>query len=390
MTEDYLHNVWKSKRLPFHKIKPINAQKIEVKHVGEYNENQKGPDFSCGIVEIDDLVFYGSIEIHVKSSDWYRHQHQNDSAYNNVILHVVYEYDKPIFQNGVLLPTIELKSHIHKDHFLKYRLGVLAKNEFSCGNFLSNVDPIYLESMKANAYLDRMNAKTKLLVDLSLTDSSLFYHLIASAFGTSINKQGFIELAQKINYHQLKKLSSPHQQFQLLIAESGLLHTNNKHNKIANSIWHFKGTRPFNFPDVRLKQFAQFVSSYDFDTSFIYLSAIEIKHEFYKMINDFWSHDHFHSKKISRAFSDSLIINAVVPLMWYIGNKEEDELFQNKAIELLQELPPEKNKYIDKWNKCSISAKNAFDSQSLLSLYQYYCSRKKCLTCAVGNKLLEE
>ena len=73
--------------------------------------DQKGPDFSCGIVEIDDLVFYGSIEIHVKSSDWYRHQHQNDSAYNNVILHVVYEYDKPIFQNGVLLPTIELKPY---------------------------------------------------------------------------------------------------------------------------------------------------------------------------------------------------------------------------------------------------------------------------------------
>lgn len=388
MTEDYLHKIWKSKRLPFHKIKPINANKIEVHEVGEYNENQKGPDFSFGIVKIDDLVFYGNIEIHVKSSDWYKHQHHNDVAYNNVILHVVHEYDKPIYQNGVLLPTIELKNHLDDDHFVKTKLGVFAKSEFSCGNFLSNVDPIYLESMKIRAYFDRMNAKTKLLEDLCLTDSSLFYHLIASAFGTSINRQGFIELTQKVSYHQLKRLPFPQQQFNLLIAESGLLCSYN--DQRTNSIWHFKGTRPYNFPDIRLKQFAQFVSSYDFDTSIIYLSASEIKAEFYKMVNDFWPQNHFSSKKISRRFSNLLIINAIVPLMWFFGNKEEDELFHSKAIELLQELPAEKNKYTDKWNNYNIVAKNAFDSQSHLSLYQYYCSRKKCLTCAVGSKLLEE
>lgn len=387
MTEDYLHKIWKSKRLPFHEIKPINAKKIEVQEVGGYNENQKGPDFMLGSATIDGIDFYGNIEIHIKSSDWYKHQHHLDCAYNNVILHVVYQYDKPVYQNGVLLPTIELQNHIDKDHFLKYQLGKLNKSEFPCANLLADLDVIYLESMKSTAYFERMNAKTKLLEDLYLADSALFYHLVAAAFGTSINKQGFIELTHKISYHQLKKLPSAHQQFKLLIAESGIFQNQSRH--INNSVWHFKGTRPLNFPTVRLKQFAHFASSFNFDTSIIYLSAIEIKNEFYNMVDDFWLRDG-KSKKISQSFSNLLIINAVIPLIWLIGNREQDERMIDKAIGLLEILPAEKNRYIEKWNKCNVIAKNAFDSQSLLSLYQYYCSRKKCLTCGVGNKLLED
>ena len=163
------------------------------------------------------------------------------------------------------------------------------------------------------------------------------------------------------------------------------------HNKQkTNSVWHFKGTRPANFPTIRLKQFAQFASSFNFDTSIIYLSATEIIDEFNKLVHDFWLRDYGKSKKINQSFSNSLIINAVIPLVFYIGNREQDERMSDKAIALLELLPAEKNRYIEKWNKCNVIAKNAFDSQSLLSLYQYYCSRKKCLTCGVGNKLLED
>ena len=388
MTEDYLHLLWKSKRVPFHKISPINAKEIIVKNSGEHNESQKGPDFTFGSVNIDGIDFYGNIEIHVKSSDWYRHQHQSDNAYNNVILHVVYVYDKPVYQNGVLLPTIELKSHIDKEHFLKYQLGKLNKSEFPCENLLTQIDVVHLETMKISAFTKRMEAKSRILRDLNLPNDSVFYHLIASAFGSSINKKGFIELTQKIPFQQLKQISSKQQQFQLLLAESGLLQSSSKEK--STSIWHFKGTRPGNFPDIRLKQFAQFVSKYDFDTSFIYFTPDKIQEEFYKMVDDFWKDDFKQSKKISRSFSNLILINAVVPFMWFIGCQQEDERLQGKSIELLERLSSEKNKYMNKWKKCGVTIKNAFDSQSLLSLYQYHCSRKKCLTCGVGIKLLEE
>ncbi|MEJ6583495.1 MAG: DUF2851 family protein [Crocinitomicaceae bacterium] len=386
MTEDYLHQIWKEKRLPFHEIIPINASTIEVKKVGEYNENQKGPDFQLGSVNIDGVDFYGNIEIHVKSSDWYKHNHHFDQAYNNVILHVVHEYDKPVYQDGFLIPTIELKGHIDGEHYNKYKLGTLIKNDFPCHNLLTEIDPIYLESMKVRAYSERMMIKTKLLQDANLDDKSIFYQLIATAFGTSINKQGFNELVHKIPHHQLKQIESPKQKFQLLMAEGGLIQRNRESK--STSVWHFKGTRPSNFPDIRLKQFAQFVSRYDFDTSFIYLSALEIKAEFFKMTDYFWSNEDNHVRKINKSFSNLLIINAVVPFMWYNSESIGDERLVDKAIEILESLPSEKNKHMGKWKKCLIDPKNAFDSQSLLSLYLYHCSRKKCLTCDVGYKLL--
>jgi len=386
MTEDYLHQLWKNKRIPFHELEPINASKIEVKDVGQHNENQKGPDFTFGAVKIDGIDFYGNIEIHVKSSDWYKHKHDKDGAYNNVVLHVVYEYDKPVVQNGVLLPTLELKSHLDQAHFQMTMQGLLRKNDLPCSKVLSKIDSIYLESMKMKAYYDRLNAKSNLLIEMNLPDPSVFYHLLAAAFGTSINKQAFVELARKITFFELKQLQSKKQQFQLLVAESGLIQ--NGGGGETTNLWHFKGTRPGNFPDVRLKQFAQFVSKYDFNYTYFYLNADQIKKEFYKLVDDFWSNDS-HSSKITRPFSNLLIINAVVPFMWYIGVINEDERMQSKAIELLELLPREKNKYVNMWLKCPIEIKNAFDSQSLLSLYQYYCNHKKCLTCSVGIKSLE-
>lgn len=387
MTEEYLHQLWKSKRLPFHKIQPINASVIEVKNCGQHNENQKGPDFLLGEVSIDNITFYGDIEIHVKSSDWYSHKHQFDKSYNSVVLHVVYEYDKPVYQNGVLLPTMELKSHIDQQHYQDSKLGLFSTNEFPCKRLFSEMDPVYLESMKMKAYYDRLEAKTKVLMDAQLSDVEVFYHLIATAFGTSINKQGFLDLIQRIPYPALKQLKTAQQQYQLIIAESGLIQRSN--NSVQSNVWHLKGTRPSNFPQIRLKQFAHFVSNYDFDTSFIMLEATQIRDEFYVLFNDFWQNNN-HANKLTRSFSNSLIINAVVPFMWYIGVKNEDDQIQSKAIEILETLPAEKNKYITKWQKCSVEIKNAFDSQSLLSLYQYYCIRKKCLNCGVGIKLLED
>lgn len=387
MTEDYLHLIWKSKRVPFHKIKPIHAHSIRVIEIGTFNENQKGPDFQFGHVEIDHIPFYGHIEIHVKSSDWYKHNHHLDKAYNSVVLHVVYEYDEPIIQNGIVLPTIELKNHIDFEHFLKFKMGRLHKTEFPCRNLIQNLDHIHLEEMKMKAFLERMQIKLNRLNTSQYSEKEIFYQLLASAFGTSINKQGFGELVNRVPYQELKRLKSAHQQYQLILAESGLIQSANSNN--STGIWHFKGTRPKNFPTIRIKQFAQFVSNYDFDTSFILLAAKDIKLEFHKLIKQYLINIENYTPRVSTSFTNLLLINAVVPLMWYKSELMQDEKLQSKAIELLELLPAEKNKYTTKWLQCQVKSKNAFDSQSLLSLYQYHCNLKKCLTCGVGIKLLE-
>lgn len=388
MTEVYLHHIWKDKRLPFHNLKPINAFNILVKNVGVYNENQKGPDFHLGCVQIDGVDIYGNIEIHVKSSDWYKHNHHKDEAYNNVILHVVYEYDKPVIQNGFLIPTIELKSHIDPIHYNNYVTNSLLRREFPCSSMLKEIDPIYLETMKMKTFVERMDAKVKFLLDSGLTEKSVLYHLLASAFGTSTNRQGFIELTQKVPYTELRRLESIKQKNALLLAESGLIQRADCLR--SKGIWHFKGTRPKNFPTIRIKQFAHFVSCYDFNTSFTFLDSKEIKTEFYRMIEIFWKHNHVESQKINRSFSNLIIINAIVPFLWYKSETSEEEKLKDKAIELLEGIRPETNKFITKWRMNDIDVKNSFDSQSLLSLYRYYCSSKKCLNCSVGIKLLEK
>lgn len=386
MTEEYLHQIWKDKRIQFHKLKDINASTILVKDIGIFNENQKGPDFKFGCVHINGVDYFGNIEIHIKSSDWYKHNHHNDREYNSVILHVVYEYDQPVIQNGFLIPTVELKDQIDILHYHNYALKSLMKNDFSCSKILSELDPIYLESMKMKAFVERMNNKVKLLIDANLSEKSIFYNLIATAFGTSINKQGFLDLVERVPYKQLRKLKSTRHKNQLLIAESRLIQDS---RASGFSVWHFKGTRPKNFPTIRVKQFAHFVAQYDFNTSFIFLNSKEIIIEFFKMVDRFWDKEICEVEKINKSFINLLLINAVVPLLWYKGEMTHDEKFHNKAIELLEQIPPESNKFILKWKKNSIELKNAFDSQSLLSLYRYYCSNKKCLTCNVGVKVLE-
>ncbi|MGY8926429.1 MAG: DUF2851 family protein, partial [Flavobacteriales bacterium] len=112
MTEDYLHFIWKNKRIPKFDFQLKEHQILTIIDVGEYNEHESGPDFKFGAIQFEGIKFYGHIEMHVKSSDWYKHNHHLDRAYDNVILHVVYENDKEVIQNGFKIPVIELKEII--------------------------------------------------------------------------------------------------------------------------------------------------------------------------------------------------------------------------------------------------------------------------------------
>ena len=386
MHEDYLQQLWRDKRLPFHQLKPINASTIEIIDVGLHNEAQKGPDFSLGCVKIDGVLFHGQIEVHVKSSDWYKHNHHSDNLYNGVILHVVYEYDKPVYQNNYLLPTVELKDIIDMDHYKKSIKKFIKIYDFPCAKLIHDLDPVFLEVMKNKMVTQRLDSKLSLVKELNCSDASVFYHLLANAFGTSINKHGFLELIRKVPLEELSTIKTSKERYRLIMAESGLAHMG---NETAHShLWHFKGTRPKNFPTVRVKQFAAIAAHYDFDTAFLYLSSKDLLDEFKQLIKRTEVQWHLSTPKFSIGMIEQLIINAVVPLLWYKAEQSEDDLLRDKAIDLLELLPAENNSVMAKWKRLNIIPKNSFDSQGLLGLYNYYCCRKKCLDCEVGFKLI--
>src|SRR5690554_523555 len=135
MQEEYLHYLWRMKRLDFRQLTLVNGNKsaIQVKETGWYNTDA-GPDFFNGSVLIDGLQWSGNIEMHIRSSDWYLHNHHLDKAYDNVVLHVVYEHDKEVFVNGVALPTIALKNQLDQEHLDNYQRIISNNHKIACHN----------------------------------------------------------------------------------------------------------------------------------------------------------------------------------------------------------------------------------------------------------------
>jgi hypothetical protein len=390
MKEEYLHHLWKNKQIPFHQLKLVSGEDILIYDVGQHNKFESGPDFSNGKIKIGNVTWFGNIELHLKSSDWYHHNHQLDRAYDNVILHVVYTHDQNVFINNKAIPTIELKGLIPEIE------EVLNKHEFPCSTFLDELDPIYLESMKEKAIIKRLNRR--LLNINKYGDESnpkqVLYSLLAQAFGCKINAQPFQELTNRIPIKLIKKEQCFNVKTLILnvsgIGERELLDKNWIHLKskykldtMSRHVWKHKGLRPKSFPEIRLLQFAEIVEKFDFDTSFVYLGSNELIKNLRSLLilSD-------KSIKISRAMIDLIIINCFVPFIWWYGNVKMNENIQEKSLDLLQFLNAEENHILKKWKAIGVNCINSYDSQSLLEIYNEFCTAKKCLFCEMGNKII--
>ena len=387
MTEDYLQNLWANKRIPSTNVQLVDGRDITIHKVGDHNKLLSGPDFFMGEITIDKVRYHGNIEIHTKASDWYRHMHHEDENYNNVILHVVYENDRDVIQNGFKIPTYELKSHIDWQHYKMFIEKKIKPSEFACQNLLNSIDSIYLESMLSKAIYQKLNAKQTVVSQSGFLDRfELFYHLLGLAFGTSINQIPFNTLLEKVPYSSMKELSR-RQKYQLLISESGIIQSKSK-GAPKSEQWHFKGTRPRNFPTIRVKQFAFIASRFEFESVLQFQDVVDVKKYFNSMIDTLWGEHDQDIPSLSEGFKDHLLINAVVPFIWIQGEQTLNDDFRTSALELLERIPPEKNAIIRKWNNIGLKAENAFESQAFLALHRYYCCHKKCLSCAVGSKIM--
>jgi len=393
MTEAYLHFLWKLKRLPFHLMKTTSGESIDILQHGIHNLSESGPDFSNARIYFDKMEWAGQIELHIKSSDWLLHKHQHDPAYNNVILHVVYEHDREIYINGRILPTIELKPFIDEEHYQQWKTFEQALKAIPCEDSLLDLDPIFMKVMMHRAVNDRFHRKVgQLLYEAHHTDdASILYKLIARAFGSKINALPFEVLTNELPLAIVKRLNRTMKQ-QLVLQTSGLFANIESEQELkrlkistmSTAVWKRKGLRPTSLPEKRIFQFATFVMKCDFDLLSTYLSPKEAYLYLEKVLLDEGNY-----LEISEQILHQLLINALLPYFWLISERDENEKLQEVIIEILHEIPPEINYITKKWKKVGIHPKSAYESQALIELYNEYCSKKKCLHCQVGVKILK-
>jgi len=422
MNEDFLHYVWLYKMFSKVDFKTTGNEHLSIIKSGLHNKNA-GPDFLNAQLKIDGQTWIGNVEIHLKASDWYMHNHEKDLNYDAVILHVVWENDVAIYmKNNKPIPTLVLKNFIDETILNKYKNLFLAPTTWlPCKNAISTVDKFIFNNWKERLFFDRLERKSEEINTLLQQENNNFeavlFQLLIKNFGLKVNGNSFLRLAQSVDYSVIKKLSfHTNQLAALLFGQAGFLEeeTEDKYQKelrkeydylkhkfklnhIPKNEFSFFRMRPNNFPTIRIAQLVALFHKHQ--NLFSKLIAIDNLEEFYEIftvvVNPFWqTHYNFDSiskkssKKITTSFIDLLIINTIIPLK-FLFQKSRGEVHEEFFLVLLKKMKPEKNSIISKFSEIGVSSKNAFDTQTLLELKNNYCAPKRCLECAIGNIILK-
>lgn len=423
MNEHYLHLLWRTKRLPVHLFRTTADLPLKICAFGYYNP-ASGPDFFNGQIELEGIRHSGNIEFHVRSSDWYSHGHHHDPAYDNVILHVVYEHDREVVIHGQQIPVLELKPFIDEAHYHHTLHMLRSPEEIVCARQLREVPPPVFWNQSEHMLLRRLERKAEelklLAAQVAGDPHKVLFHIIAKAFGMKTNMLPFQELAQRVPFERLIK-SSRKQVESIVFGTSGLLQERYPDDyrralqeewrfqahrlqivPAARHVWHYKGCRPAGFPTLRLAQFAAFIDRMDWSASFWELPAVEIRARLIEALtaepSDYWKrHYDFgrpHEKPISAMMSKStasvILMNSIVPFLWWLSGVTTLPVYRMKALELLEKLPAEDNVVLRNWKEIGIRAKSAAESQGLIELKNEFCNRKQCLHCRVGMQLLKQ
>ena len=421
MSEKFLAYLWKLRLFEQSNLITETGEKVEVLSVGTEN-TLSGPDFFNAKIRIGDTIWAGNVEIHQKASDWFKHQHQRDKTYDNIILHLVYEADIAIKRaDKSVIPTLALQHRIAPNLYRNYLLLLSDTKWIPCENLIHEVDNFTWLTWTDRLLIERLQQKTApVLQSLQQNQNSweeTFYQFVARSFGAKANAIPFELLAKSLPLLVLGKHKK--QLFQLealLFGQAGLLNKDFEDeypNKLKNEyaflqkkfnltplsahIWKFGGLRPPNFPSVRLAQFAALI--YQSSNLFSKVLSAEKLKDYYDLfqvqISDYWQthyvFDKFSKKRkksLGQSTVDGLIINTIIPMMFVYGNQRDIHKFKEKPLQLLEEIAPEKNGIIKKWQELNIPTKSAYNTQALLQLKNEYCTHQKCLSCVVGNKLI--
>ena len=421
MQEDFLHYVWQHKKLNLKSLKTTSREPVTLKAVGLPNVNS-GPDFFNAQLSIGTQLWAGNVEIHVKSSDWYAHHHETDSSYDNVILHVVWEHDMEIYRkDNTPIPTLELKTYVRPQTYKNYNALLNQKQSWiPCETTIKDVDGFTVNHWLERLYLERLEGKyqaieTQLLESKHNWEAVLFWQL-AKNFGLKVNGEAFLSIAKSMEFSVIRKSQFDVLQLEALcFGQAGLLETEAQDpyifelkstydflkNKFSLSragvipVQFFR-LRPPNFPTLRLAQLAVVYSrSLNLFSTLIEAQSLDQIHTLFEgATSKFWeTHYTFEKtskstpKKLTKAFINLLVINTIVPIK-FAYNKFNRHSSQDDILEIMREIPMERNSIVNKFHSLYSFGKTALDSQALIQLKQQYCSKNKCLQCAIGSALL--
>ncbi|WKL47688.1 DUF2851 family protein [Flavobacterium pectinovorum] len=420
MKEDFLHYLWKFKKFETLNLITTQKEQITIIKTGDYLE-LSGPDFFNAQIIIGKQKWAGNVEIHLKSSDWYIHGHEKDTAYENVILHVVWEHDTEIFgKNNREIPVLVLKEYVSSETVNNYQSLMSPKSWISCEKQIAQIDDFVFKNWQERLFFERLERKSKFIYDLLEETNqdweAVLFCLLAKNFGLNTNGNAFLQIAKKLPFSIIRKESFEVENLEaLLLGTSGLLDAEKEDvyfkdlkiryfyllykyqlDKAYTDPVEFFKHRPDNFPTIRLSQLASLYHKHqNLFSKIIALKSVKSIYELLNVSASLYWQNHYQfdkespkkSKPLSKSFIDLLIINTIIPIQFAYSNIM-GESFSEDLIALLNEVSPEKNSIIEKFESFGISSKNAFDTQTLIQLKNEYCNQKACLRCAVGMELL--
>jgi hypothetical protein len=422
MKEDFLHYVWQFKKFDVLDVKTVQGDAITIVNSGQYLQ-LAGPDFFNAQLTIGSQKWAGNVEIHLKSSDWYIHSHETDTAYDNVILHVVWEHDTEVFrQDNTEIPVLELKHYVSPEILNNYNALAAAKSWIYCEKELGDMDSFVFSNWKERLFFERLERKASPILQLALATGNdweaVLFSFLAKSFGLNTNGDTFYKIAQSLPFSVVRRESFEFENLEaLFFGRAGLLDASHEdvyfkdlksrydyicHKYRVDEVYidtlQFFKHRPDNFPTIRLAQLAQLYHKHQnlFSKITECSSITDIYKLFDVQVSPYWQTHYTFDKEspkkrkaLTASFIDLIIINTIVPFRFTyersIGKENPESL-----VNLLQGITPEKNAVIDKFRQFKVGVESAYDTQSLLQLKNEYCAHKRCLQCAVGLELIKK
>lgn len=420
MKEALIHYIWQNALLDQKEYLSDTGEQIKIHQQGTLNTDA-GPDFTNAKLEIDGTLWVGNVEIHRQASDWYLHKHETNLAYNNVILHVVLFNDRECKNaEGRIIPTIAIE--INPTLINKYNALMQSELNIPCSKSLKKLEPARAVFWLSALAIDRLALKTEaiqaLLKSTNNSWEESFYIQLTRSLGLKINAVPFELFSKSLPLKILNQQPDNVLRAEALIyGQAGFLEGNsvdeyhaslkkeytyhrNKYNlvPIENHLWKFLRSRPLNFPTIRLAQLSSLIlkSTTVFSQILDFDLPNQVVDFFSCQVNEYWKNHYtfgkksaYNEKKLGRNTIFSIIINTVIPFMFIYGEYKNNNTLKEKAINWLEQLPPENNQITRTWKELGVKPRHAADSQALIQLTNSYCRSKKCLSCQIGHLVLK-
>ncbi len=423
MIENLLHYIWKTRNFDVINVKTTDNQSVKIFNSGLWNRDA-GPDFKQAIIEIGGVTWAGDVEIHVRSSDWYRHNHDKDEKYNSVILHVVYEHDKDVLLKGSeSIPTLELKKYIAEETFNSYKRLADSDMRIPCKFGVKDIPKEKFEEIMLATSIERLDRKSQAVFEelrgCGYDWEEVSFRRMARNFGFRTNSTAFELLAKSVEYKQIAKhTTSKLQVYAIIFGQAGLLddeiegdtyyealqyeynYLKYKYKWIAidKKIWNKLRLRPANFHCIRLAQFCELLlvpnliqNIFDDKFSIEDLIPQELEpHEYWKKHYEFAKESKSHKNNIGETAVNLLYINTIIPIKYSFGIYVGKPAVTERAVLFQRGLQFEANHITRKYKEAGFLCRSAADSQAIMEISEKYCVSRKCACCPIGQQIIKK